>query len=113
MKKVALIAEIARQDGFCRAGFLPSKEFKANGIKLRASSVYAGRVDPAYQGHQIENARFNLCYDNLAYPSNLTRFSQQLQPDEFIAEMVREDVKSAERDKPIKNHGFSVMERYE
>lgn len=33
--------------------------------------------------------------------------------DELVAEMVREDLKSAERDELIKNHGYTVMDYHE
>jgi len=33
--------------------------------------------------------------------------------DELVAEMVREDLKSAERDELIKDHGYKVMDRHE
>jgi len=33
--------------------------------------------------------------------------------DELVAEMVREDLKSAERDELIKHHGFKAMDYHE
>ena len=33
--------------------------------------------------------------------------------DELVAEMVREDLKSAERDELIKRHGFKAMDYHE
>ena len=53
--KVALITGITGQDGSYLAEFLLKKGYKVHGIKRRASSLNADRINRLYQGPHIEN----------------------------------------------------------
>ena len=53
--KVALITGITGQDGSYLAEFLLKNGYKVHGIKRRASSLNADRINRLYQGPHIEN----------------------------------------------------------
>jgi len=40
-------------------------------------------------------------------------WTPQINFDELVSEMVREDLKSAERDELVKKHGYTVQKYYE
>ena len=81
--KAALITGIIGQDGSYLIEFLPEKGYTVHGIKRRASSFNTARVDHIYQDPHIEIVRFKLHHGDLSDNSNLTRITQQTQPDEI------------------------------
>ncbi|MDK9758595.1 GDP-mannose 4,6-dehydratase [Vibrio sp. D173a] len=81
MKK-ALITGVTGQDGSYLAEFLLEKGYEVHGIKRRASSFNAERIDHIFQDVHEENARFFLHYGDLTDSSNLTRILKEVQPDE-------------------------------
>ncbi|MDC0975673.1 GDP-mannose 4,6-dehydratase [Alphaproteobacteria bacterium] len=82
-KKVALITGITGQDGSYLAELLLDKGYEVHGIKRRASSFNADRIDHLYQDpHQI-NRKFVLHYGDLSDSMNLIRIIKQIQPNEI------------------------------
>jgi GDP-mannose 4,6-dehydratase len=108
-----------------------------HGLKRRTSLFNTDRIDHLYQDRHEQNIRFFLHHGDMTDSSSLIRIIQQIQPDEIynlaaqshvavsfeepeytansdaLAEMVREDLKSAERDEIIKKHGYKAMDYHE
>ena len=82
MKK-ALITGITGQDGAYLAEFLLQKGYEVHGIKRRASSFNAERMDHLYKDLHDKDVRFVLHYGDLTDSTNLIRIIQQVQPDEI------------------------------
>ncbi|QDV66373.1 GDP-mannose 4,6-dehydratase [Rosistilla carotiformis] len=78
----ALITGVTGQDGSYLAELLLEKGYEVHGIKRRASSFNAERVDHIYQSPHVDGAKFKLHYGDLTDSSNLTRIINAVQPDE-------------------------------
>mgnify|MGYP006072708701 CR=1 FL=1 len=82
-KKVALITGITGQDGSYLAEFLLNKGYEVHGIKRRASSFNADRIDHLYQDPHQTDRKFVLHYGDLSDSMSLVRIIQQIQPNEI------------------------------
>ena len=65
------------------AEFLLDKGYEVHGIKRRSSLFNTARVDHIYQDRNVDNAKFQLHYGDLADTSNLTRLLSEIKPDEI------------------------------
>ena len=81
--KVALITGITGQDGSYLAEFLLNKGYEVHGIKRRASSFNADRIDHLYQDPHQTDRKFVLHYGDLSDSMSLVRIIQQIQPNEI------------------------------
>lgn len=82
MKK-ALITGVTGQDGSYLAEFLLKKDYEVHGIIRRASTFNTGRINHIFQDpHQIEK-KLILHYGDLSDGSNISRFIEQIKPDEI------------------------------
>ena len=81
--KVALITGVTGQDGAYLAEFLLAKGYEVHGIKRRASSFNAQRIDHLFRDLHEENVKFKLHYGDLTDATNLIRIIQEIQPDEI------------------------------
>ena len=72
MKK-ALITGITGQDGSCLAEFLLEKGYEVQGIKRRASSFNAQKIDSLYLDRNETTVNFHLNYRDLTDSTNLVR----------------------------------------
>ena len=79
----ALITGITRQDGAYLAEFLHGKGYEVHGIKRRASSFNADRIDHLYRDPHESGVRLNLHYGDLTDATNLIRVVQQVQREEI------------------------------
>jgi GDPmannose 4,6-dehydratase len=91
--KVALITGITGQDGAYLAEFLLNKGYEVHGLK-RPTEVETLLGDPTK------------AKEKLGWTPKITF-------DELVAEMVREDLKAAERDELVKKHGYTAMDYHE
>ena len=71
--KTALITGITGQDGGYLAEFLLWKGYAVHGIKRRASSFNADRIDHLYQDPHEKDVRLKLHYGDLTDSTNLIR----------------------------------------
>jgi GDPmannose 4,6-dehydratase len=64
--------------------FLLEKGYEVHGIRRRASSFNAQRIDHIYEDLHlhVENQNFFFHYGDLTDSSNLTRIISEVQPDE-------------------------------
>ena len=76
MTKTALITGITGQDGSYLAELLLQKGYAVHGIKRRASSFNASRVDHLYQVPHESDPRLVLHYGDLTDSTNLIRIIQ-------------------------------------
>ena len=84
--KKALIFGVTGQDGSYLAELLLAKGYEVHGIKRRASSFNAQRIDHIYQDpHDEPDPRLVLHYGDLTDGLNLTRTLRQVQPDEVYS----------------------------
>jgi len=125
-KKVALITGVTGQDGAYLAELLLKKGYEVHGIKRRSSLFNTDRIDHLYKDRHEKDISFFLHHGDMTDSSSLTRIIQQTQPDEIynlaaqshvavsfeepVAEMVRDDLKHAQRDELIKKHGYTAMD---
>ncbi len=82
-RKVALITGVTGQDGAHLACLLLGKGYIVHGIKRRASSFNAARVDDLYVDPRERQTRFFMHYGDLTDATNLIRLVQEFQPDEI------------------------------
>jgi GDPmannose 4,6-dehydratase len=82
-KKVALITGITGQDGAYLAEFLLNKGYVVHGLRRRASTFNASRIDHLYQDPADPDTRFFLHYGDLTDSTNIIRVVQETQPDEI------------------------------
>jgi GDPmannose 4,6-dehydratase len=100
-QRVALIAGVTGQDGAYLAEFLLAKGYEVHGPKRRNSLFKTDRIDHLYQDPHVPGRRFVLHYGDMTDSGSLIRVFGEL-----VAEMVREDLKAAERDELVKRHGY-------
>ena len=81
--KRALITGVTGQDGAYLSELLLEKGYEVHGIKRRASSFNAARVDHLYQDPHDPNSRFFMHYGDLTDATNLIRLIQEIKPDEI------------------------------
>lgn len=67
------------------------------------------RVDPRY----FRPAEVETLLGDASRARNLLNWSPKISFEELVAEMVREDLKSAERDEVVKKHGYSAYSYHE
>ena len=82
-RKVALITGITGQDGSYLAEFLLKKGYVVHGIKRRSSLFNTDRIDHLYQDPHVEDRNLILHYGDMTDSMNLTRITQEVQPDEI------------------------------
>ena len=64
---------------------LSNSRYEVHGIKRRASSFNADRIDHLYQDPHVENQRFFLHYRDMTDSTNLIRLIQEIRPDDIVA----------------------------
>ena len=67
------------------------------------------RVDPRY----FRPAEVETLLGDASKARSKLKWSPKISFDELVAEMVREDLKSAERDEVVKKHGFAAYSYHE
>jgi hypothetical protein len=102
MTKKALITGVTGQDGAYLTEFLLGKGYEVHGIKRRTSLFNTDRID-----HLPRSKR---CSATPPRPGTSLAGTPKITFDELVAEMVREDLKSAECDELVKKHGFKAMD---
>ena len=102
MTKKALITGVTGQDGAYLAEFLLGKGYDAHGKCIVA-------VDPRY----FRPTEVETLLGDPAKVKNKFGWTPKISFDELVAEMVREDLKSAERDELLKKHGYKAMDNHE
>lgn len=83
MTKKALITGVTGQDGAYLAELLLGKGYEVHGIRRRASSFNAERIEHLYQDLHEDNVRFKMHYGDMVDSTNLIRIIQDVQPDEI------------------------------
>ncbi|NIJ54980.1 GDP-mannose 4,6-dehydratase [Dyadobacter arcticus] len=83
MSKVALITGVTGQDGAYLTELLLSKGYIVHGIKRRSSLFNTERIDHLYEDPHVTDPKFKLHYGDLTDSMNLTRITQEVQPDEI------------------------------
>lgn len=83
MAKTALITGVTGQDGAYLAELLLEKGYRVHGVRRRASSFNANRVEHLYQDIHEDNVKFSMHYGDLVDSTNLIRIIQDVQPDEI------------------------------
>jgi GDP-D-mannose dehydratase len=113
MTKIALITGVTGQDGSYLAEFLLDKGYEVHGIKRRASSFNTDRIDHIYEDPHVDNRRFSLHYGDPSKAKQKLGWSPKITFEELVQEMVREDLRIAERDALINKHGYRAKTYHE
>jgi GDP-D-mannose dehydratase len=95
------------------AQFLLEKGYSSDGIKRRASSFNTARIDHLYRDPHTQVVRLFLDHGDLADSSKAKEklgWTPKITFKKLVAEMVREDLKSAERDELLKLHGYQSLD---
>ncbi|MBK1699819.1 hypothetical protein CKO22_02495 [Thiococcus pfennigii] len=118
MKK-ALITGVTGQDGAYLAELLLEKGYEVHGIKRRSSLFNTDRIDHLYQDPHEPDRRFirpteveTLLGDPTKAREKLG-WAPQTSFTELVEEMMREDLKEAERDALCASEGYRVLRRNE
>ena len=82
MNKTAFITGVAGQDGSHLAELLLSEGYDVHGLLRRSSTINTERLDPVYEGPEIQDRHFELHYGDLSDGPSLHRLMRQIQPDE-------------------------------
>jgi GDPmannose 4,6-dehydratase len=82
MSKTAFITGVAGQDGSHLAELLLDKGYEVHGLVRRSSTINTGRLDPIYEGPEIQDRHFELHYGDLSDGPALHRAIKLIQPDE-------------------------------
>ena len=87
----------------------PASESSALSPQSSGSSRAIVRVDPRY----FRPTEVETLLGDASKAKNKLGWTPKITFDELVAEMVREDLKSAERDELIKKHGYKAMDYHE
>ncbi len=82
MSKTAFITGVAGQDGSHLAELLLDKGYEVHGLVRRSSTINTGRLDPIYEGPEIQDRHFELHYGDLSDGPAIHRAIKLIQPDE-------------------------------
>ena len=102
MNKVSLITGITGQDGAFLAEFLLEKGFNESGVCIVS-------VDPRY----FRPTEVETLLGDASKAKEKLGWEPKISFDELVKEMVREDLKAAERDELVKGHGYKTNDFHE
>ena len=93
-------------DGVDEKGFLPSPQGRGAGGEGEQCIV---QVDPRY----FRPTEVETLLGDASKAKNKLGWTPKITFDELVSEMVREDLKGAERDELVKKHGYAAFNPHE